>query len=282
MPGLDELIGTTYGPFPMVATAERVAAFVGAIGDDPGQWITSVHPMFANAALFSAAPAFLEDDAVVPFTRSLIHSEQVYEWHSTPAVGSEISVSGTVESVRGRGGLHFVTFSLAADTGDSRWVTGSSVFLMSEEAAAVSEGAAEPEEDDRPPVTDALPPLPIPAEGEEVDSITCGASRTDLMRYAAATGDRNPIHFDHDAARRAGLEGVIVHGLLMAAWLGRLAGRYGSLRAMKLRFRNPLRPARAATAHGSVASVAPDSAELDLQLSAGEQRLVTARIAVTR
>jgi acyl dehydratase len=156
------------------------------------------------------------------------------------------------------------------------------VFLMSEEAAAGSDGAAEPEEDDRPRVTDPLGPLPIPPEGLQVESIECGASRTDLMRYAAATGDWNPIHYDHDAARRAGLEGVIVHGLLMAAWLGRLAGRYGSLRAMKLRFRNPLRPARAATAHGSVASVAPDGAELDLQLSAGEQRLVTARIAVTR
>ena len=102
------------------------------------------------------------------------------------------------------------------------------------------------------------------------------------MRYAAASGDWNPIHYDHDAARRAGLEGVIVHGLLMAAWVGRVAGRYGSLESMKLRFRNPLRPSVAATVTGSVAASSEESADLDLTLSSDETRLVTARVAVTR
>lgn len=43
-----------------------------------------------------------------------------------------------------------------------------------------------------------------------------------LATFAAATGDTNPIHIDPEAARDAGLEDVIAHGMLSMAWLGRL------------------------------------------------------------
>jgi acyl dehydratase len=122
----------------------------------------------------------------------------------------------------------------------------------------------------------------LPVIGDQIDPLRCGASRADLMRYAAASEDWNPIHYDHDAARRAGLGGVIVHGLLMAAWMGRAAGRYGSLTAMKTRFRNPLRPAVPAVVTGTVAASDADTADLDLALSSGETRLVAARVSVTR
>lgn len=40
-------------------------------------------------------------------------------------------------------------------------------------------------------------------------------TREDLRRYAAASGDHNPIHLDPDAARAVGLPGVIAHGMLV-------------------------------------------------------------------
>ena len=39
--------------------------------------------------------------------------------------------------------------------------------------------------------------------------------RDALARYAAVSGDDNPLHFDPDAARAAGLAGPLVHGMLM-------------------------------------------------------------------
>jgi 3-hydroxybutyryl-CoA dehydratase len=45
----------------------------------------------------------------------------------------------------------------------------------------------------------------------------------DMVEFAAASGDFNPIHFDPDAARASGLAGIIVPGLLKAAWLTDLA-----------------------------------------------------------
>ncbi|MEM1046411.1 MAG: MaoC/PaaZ C-terminal domain-containing protein [Pseudomonadota bacterium] len=46
-------------------------------------------------------------------------------------------------------------------------------------------------------------------------------TRAGIAAYADASGDRNAIHLDDDAAQRAGLPGVIAHGMLTMALLGR-------------------------------------------------------------
>jgi len=63
-------------------------------------------------------------------------------------------------------------------------------------------------------------------------------SRTDIVRYAGAGGDFNPIHHDETFARRAGYRSVFGHGLLTAgilsayttSWLGLAALRKYSVR----------------------------------------------------
>ena len=281
MADLADLIGNTYGPFPIPVTGDLVAAFAAATGDDPNRWSSIAPAMLANVALFAAAPAFLRDDAVVPFTRSLIHSDQSFVWLRPLEVGETLEVAGTVEAARARGPLNLVTFSLIARSDRGPWLTGSSVFLMSEEAATAAEDAGEPDAEDRPPFDPAGDRLELPVAGDPIVELRCGASRSDLMRYAVASEDWNPIHFDHDAARAAGLAGVIVHGLLMASWIGRLASRYGTMDAMRLRFRNPLRPAVPAVVTGLAASVVGNTAELNLVLSAEGRRLVTSVVSVT-
>lgn len=52
---------------------------------------------------------------------------------------------------------------------------------------------------------------------EQVFTLT----RADLVRYADASGDHNPIHQDDDVARSVGLPGVIAHGMLTLALVGR-------------------------------------------------------------
>ncbi|HEX4716443.1 MAG TPA: MaoC/PaaZ C-terminal domain-containing protein [Ktedonobacteraceae bacterium] len=46
-----------------------------------------------------------------------------------------------------------------------------------------------------------------------------------LNRYAAASGDFNPIHLDPAAARSVGLDGVIAHGMLSMAFLGQFVNQ---------------------------------------------------------
>lgn len=61
------------------------------------------------------------------------------------------------------------------------------------------------------------------AEGEEIPVRTFEVDRAQLVRYAGASLDFNPIHWSEGAAERAGLPDVIAHGMLTMALAGRLA-----------------------------------------------------------
>jgi acyl dehydratase len=50
---------------------------------------------------------------------------------------------------------------------------------------------------------------------------TFRVTRADLVRYAGASGDHNPIHQDEAVARAVGLPGVIAHGMYTMALAAR-------------------------------------------------------------
>ena len=50
---------------------------------------------------------------------------------------------------------------------------------------------------------------------------TYTVTRADLVAYAAASGDQNPIHQDDEVARSVGLPGVIAHGMYTMALAAR-------------------------------------------------------------
>ena len=52
------------------------------------------------------------------------------------------------------------------------------------------------------------------AVGTELPGFTTTFTRADLVRYAGASTDFNPIHWSDAAAARLGLPGVIAHGML--------------------------------------------------------------------
>jgi acyl dehydratase len=51
-------------------------------------------------------------------------------------------------------------------------------------------------------------------------------SRLQLIKYAGASGDYNPIHLVDEAAEEAGLPGIIAHGMLTVATMGLLFSPY--------------------------------------------------------
>lgn len=51
-------------------------------------------------------------------------------------------------------------------------------------------------------------------KGDVVATRTINITRADLIRYAGASGDFNPIHWSEITARAADLPGVIAHGML--------------------------------------------------------------------
>jgi acyl dehydratase len=54
-----------------------------------------------------------------------------------------------------------------------------------------------------------------------LETKTYQVTRADLVAYAEASGDHNPIHQDEEVARSVGLPGVIAHGMYTMALAAR-------------------------------------------------------------
>jgi hypothetical protein len=80
--------------------------------------------------------------------------------------------------------------------------------------------------------------------GTELPPLTVTLTRTDVLRYAGASGDFNPIHWSDRVARQVGLPGVVAHGMLTMALAGRLVtgwlGDPGAVRSFSVRFTRPV------------------------------------------
>lgn len=59
--------------------------------------------------------------------------------------------------------------------------------------------------------------------GDALPARTFPVRRVDLVRYAGASGDLNPIHWNERFARSVGLPDVIAHGMFTMATAARLA-----------------------------------------------------------
>jgi len=76
-------------------------------------------------------------------------------------------------------------------------------------------------------------------EGDAAPEFSHQLSRTDLVRYAGASGDFNPMHHDEVQATSAGLPSVFGHGMFTMGMLGKALTDYvgvGNLRVYKVRF----------------------------------------------
>jgi acyl dehydratase len=77
------------------------------------------------------------------------------------------------------------------------------------------------------------------SEGDQAPEFRHELARTDLVRYAGASGDFNPMHHDEVQAQAAGLPSVFGHGMFTMGLLGKAVTDYvgvGNLRVYKVRF----------------------------------------------
>lgn len=89
-------------------------------------------------------------------------------------------------------------------------------------------------------------------------------TRADLVRYAAASGDHNPIHQDEDVARSVGLPGVIAHGMYTMALAARAVSEWfpgAEVVSFGCKFTNPVVVPAEGGVDIEVAGEVKDSAE---------------------
>jgi acyl dehydratase len=259
-----DLVGRRVGPIDVAITADRVALYVDTTRDDPSRWNEEAPPGFASVLLFSVADEFLYHRDVIAYTATLLHLDQLFTYVAPMRIGATIRVEGTVARVRERAGSFFVTFEVHASDDHGPVMESRSTFVLSDRRAP------------RPETIRDEPPVRERGSNEAGER---SASRHDLIRYAAATRDFNPLHWDHMFAVDSGLSGTVVHGLLMYAWMVERASRATGGRGVasaKIRFRSALHPGQQAviesTVVGDTASVVLSCA--DTQLVTGSVTLV--------
>lgn len=96
--------------------------------------------------------------------------------------------------------------------------------------------------------------------GDRLGEQRCTLDQADVIRYAAASGDLNPLHWDQAFAERVSpTGGVIVHGMLSLGHLARVvtawAGAPERLLDLDARFRSPCPVGATITIGGEVVAV---------------------------
>jgi acyl dehydratase len=115
-------------------------------------------------------------------------------------------------------------------------------------------------------------------EGDEVPAFVVeNLTRTDLVKYAGASGDFNPIHHDEGFAKMAGNPSVFGHGMLTAGFVGKCVTDFvgvENLRKLKVRFATRVWPGDTITCKGRVTKKYDEAGEhrIDGEVAALNQK----------
>jgi len=212
---------------------------------------TSVPGMACNRRMF--------EEVVVGY-HTYVQTEEVFEQHRPIVAGDELHVDVELSSVRRIAGrdlitvtntftdtagervhtLHTTVVGVTAEDVDPAIKTAAQNAMMHDvNLAAIGESDAPYEKTVRPEGevriadggTTRTPGTPCFEDvqlGGELPVRHARLSRGDLVNYAGVAGDANPIHWDEDIAKLAGLPDVIAHGMLtmglgagfVSAWSG--------------------------------------------------------------
>ncbi len=108
-------------------------------------------------------------------------------------------------------------------------------------------------------------------------------TRADLVRYAGASGDFNPIHWSERVAASVGLPGVIAHGMytmaLAARALDTWAGGPGRVRELGCKFTKPVvvpddEEGVTVRVQGTVTNVTDEGVHVALEVTCGGEKVL--------
>ena len=198
---------------------------------------TSVPGMTCNRRMF---------ESVVVGYDTYLQTEEVFEQHRPIVTGDELHIDVELSSVRRIAGRDLITVTntftdtagervhtlhttvvgvTAEDLDPAIKIAVHNAMMHDVNILAVGESDADyqktvrPEGEVRiaegdPARTPATPSFDDVQVGDELPVHNARLSRGDLVNYAGVAGDANPIHWDEDIAKLAGLPDVIAHGML--------------------------------------------------------------------
>lgn len=249
-----KVIGKTLAPHRHQVTKESVWAYALAT-NDPNPFYERgelAPPIYAVVPELSAMFAALKDEEVIGdlsrFLR-LLHGEHVMRFMLPLVPGETYETKASVHDVQDKGSGELL--SLRLDTvrvRDQALCTRTVAGLFMRHPAPAQPTADKGAEKAKVAKTEPGPVLFTVDEPVALDQ---------SLRYADASGDHNPIHKDPAVALKAGLPGIILHGLCTMAFVQKAAvnqcagGDPRRLAALRLRFAKPVLPGQTVTITGS-------------------------------
>jgi acyl dehydratase len=98
-----------------------------------------------------------------------------------------------------------------------------------------------------------------PSVGDELPPLTKAPDREQLVKYAAGSGDFNPLHYDADFPQAQAIGGNIVHGRMKYAAMGQLVSDWlahrGWIRRITAQYRGMDGAGATFTCRGRVAEI---------------------------
>jgi acyl dehydratase len=173
----------------------------------------------------------------------LVHGEQKMTFNRLLKLGEEITTHSIIENVQEKGRNYIVTLksihedSKSKETGTSTWT----LFIRAEDSK-LQKAEQKQKAKSKPKMPEQTKPkdVVLSSNFHVPDGVT--------HKYAEASGDKNKIHVDPEYAKKAGLDGVIVHGLCTMAMTleqitdNHLSGFPGTIKEVSLRFSSPVWP----------------------------------------
>jgi len=224
--------------------------------------------------------------------RYVLHGKQEYEFERPVFVGDRLSGTTTLAGVERRTGgrageMTFVTYETEfVDATDERVATETTTVIETD--GAVDDGASAPEPDD---VGDDPDPTEPPSfatvsrtgvtydrrlrpddvsAGDTATMTVDGLTRGNFVRYAGASGDMNPLHYDQPYAQAAGNPDVFGQGMLSAGFAGALLSAWFGVDAVES-FRNRFTarswPGDTLTVTAEVVAVADPTLDVEFQVT---------------
>ena len=247
---------------------EKVREYARAVQDyHPAHWDVDAAAQLGYSGLvapltFTSTPGMSCNrrmfESVVVGYDTYVQTEEVFEQHRPIVAGDELHIDVELTSVRRIAGRDLITVTNTfTDAAGERvhtlhttvvGVTGEDInpavkaavqkaMMHDVDIMAVGEGTYEKTvrpvgevrvSDGSLTRTPGTPRFEDVTVGDELPVHHTRLSRGDLVNYAGVAGDANPIHWDEDIAKLAGLPDVIAHGMLtmglgagfVSAWSG--------------------------------------------------------------
>jgi len=128
-----DMIGHVYPPSqPYLVTAEKISAFVKALGDTNPAYSdgTVAPPTFSIVVTMNAMDTAFHDPALRLDYSRLVHSDQKFEYLRPIRVGDELTVRASVEEIKPLGTNEIATFKTDVFSGSELVVTGWSKIVV--------------------------------------------------------------------------------------------------------------------------------------------------------